>query len=91
MQTTVVKNKGGIESSGFLWEFKPEQNLLSIMSEGEVLKFSFDNIESAKTLSTRVSVKEIGDIDLVQRARKDLEQGRQFNWNGYPKEKFNWE
>ena len=95
MHDTKVKLKNGEEYWGPMWEFRPEFNWFSIIDtatdDGEIRKICIDDIESAITGGERISIDSVGDQDEVERARKFLEQGRQFGWDDIPEEKFDWE
>jgi len=98
MHTTIVKTKDGKEYYGCIWYFRPSQNWFSINVGDETKKFSFDEVESVITKGERVSINsplEGEDCDEIERARKDLRDGRKYGWTQdgelYPERKFSWE
>lgn len=98
MHTTIVKTKSGKEYSGCIWYFRPSQNWFSIIIGDETKRFSFDDVESVITKGERVSINsplEGEDQDEIERARKDLRDGRKYKWTQddkpYPDRKFAWE
>ena len=97
MHNTKIKTKDGKKYYGTLLYWKPCENYLSIVSytkknpDSIELKFSFDDLESAITEGTRISIDKVGSEDEIQRARKYLERGRKYGWKDVPEKKFDWE
>lgn len=91
MALTKVVTKDGKQYNGPIEMWRPEQNWFSIVWADREKVFSFDDVESAITYGDRINVREIGDRDELERARKDLKDGRTYGWEGYPSEKFSWE
>jgi hypothetical protein len=54
-------------------------------------RIDFNIIETAITLNERISINKIGDMDELERARKDIAMGRLHKWDGYPDKLFAWE
>ena len=86
-----LKTKDGKEFYGYIWYWRPEENWFSMVIDFEVIRFSFDDVESLITPVDRISITEVGERDEMEKARKDLSDGRKYNWNGIPQEKFGWE
>jgi len=98
MHNTIVKTKDGKEYSGVLWTFRPSFNWFTIIDNDKTRKFSFDDVESVITKGERVSINsplEGEDQDEIERARKNLKDGRKYKWTQddkpYPERKFAWE
>ena len=95
MHDTKVKLKNGEEYWGPMDTFRPEFGWFTIIDTatelGELRKIHFSEVESAITGGQRMTIHDFGDQDEVERARKFLEQGRQFGWDDIPEEKFDWE
>ena len=96
MHTTIVKLKDGKTYSGPMNTWRPCFNWFTLFGVDKV--FSFDECESIVTPNERVSISSPleGEIcDDLERARKNLEDGRKFGWTQdgkpYPKEKLEWE
>jgi len=101
MAITYVKTKDGKEYSGEIKLFRPSFNFFTLVGEGR--KFSFDDCESVTKTNERVSIYSPieGEFqDVMQKAHKDLETGRDYNWtekdeegreHPYPKSRFEWE
>ena len=71
--TTVIITKDGKKHVGFLSEFKPEENYLSI-------RISFDDIKSAVEYGHIISIKNgAKNLDLLEQARRGLKQARENN------------
>lgn len=71
--------------------WRPEENWFSLFVDGKEIRFSFDDVLLLITPEERIHSNKIGELDEMERASKDLADGRKFNWPGYPKEKFRWE
>lgn len=81
--TTVVITKDGQEYIGSLLSWKPEENYLTIISGLVTIQIYFDNIKSAKEYGARVSINsplEGEELDLLEKAKLDLKQGREKGW-----------
>lgn len=63
-----------------LW--RPEENFVSIRDGAAIISISFDDIEVAYTYD-RISINSPPEgerVDLLERAREDLKQGRENKW-----------
>jgi hypothetical protein len=89
MHHTTVKLKDGRVLCGPIDMWRPQENWMSLMGVEE--RISFDDIASGETDKDRISIDTVGNINILERARRDVAQGRQHGWDGYPKEKFKWE
>ena len=101
MAIAYVKTKDGKEYSGEIKLFRPSFNYFMLM--GEERRFIFDECESVVKKNERVSIHSPIDgefQDVMQKAHKDLETGRDYHWTEkdeegrdcpYPKEPFAWE
>ena len=81
--TVVVVTKDGEKYVGSLLSWKPEDNYLTISSGLVVIEINFENIKSAVEHGARVNINcplEGVTDDLLERARKDLRQGREKGW-----------
>ena len=67
----------------------PCQNWMSLMCHEEHI--SFDDIESGSTEKDRIDINTVDNVDILERARKDIAQGREHGWDGYPRCMFKWE
>jgi hypothetical protein len=72
MHVTVVRTKKGEVVEGYLWNFKPDEGYLTLVpfEEGDEQRFNFADLESAVTKEERISITQIGDDDLLAKARK---------------------
>lgn len=91
MALTTVTTKDGEVFQGPIWVWRPQENWFSILWRDDEEVFSFDDIETAVTHGERIGVDVIGDVDEMERARKLLRRGREYGWEGYPEEEFDWE
>jgi hypothetical protein len=101
MAITYVKTKDGKEYSGEIKLFRPAHGFFTLI--GEDRKFLFDECESVTKTNERVSIFSPpgGEFqDVMQKAHKDLEEGRFYHWkesndsggqDDYPKTHFNFE
>jgi hypothetical protein len=101
MAIAYVKTKDGKEYSGEIKLFRPALNFFTLFDIDR--KFSFDECESVTKTNERVSIRSPVDgefQDVMQKAHKDLETGRDYNWTekdedgqeiSYPKTRFEWE
>ena len=101
MAITYVKTKDGKEYSGEIKLFRPSFNFFTLM--GEERKFIFDECETVVKKNERISIHSPVDgefQDVMKKAHKDLETGRDYHWTEkdeegrdcpYPKEPFAWE
>ena len=81
--TVVVVTKDGEKYVGSLLCWKPEDNYFTISSSLVVIEINFENIKSAKEYGARININcplEGVTDDLLERARKDLKQGREKGW-----------
>jgi len=81
--TVVVVTKDNNEYVGSLLSWKPEENYFTIISGLVVIEINFENIKSAKEYGARININcplEGVTDDLLERARKDLRQGREKGW-----------
>ena len=77
----VIKTKKG-EYFGPIELWRPEENFVSIRDGAAIVEISFDDIESAYKYD-RISINSPPEgerEDLLERARKDLREGREKGW-----------
>lgn len=104
MHITIIKLNNGMEITGFIDKYRPQDGWMSLMKgacirDKENVSFDsdkpymiyFKDMISAVTKDERLSINHIGDQDEIARAKYDLAQGRMYGWEGYPLEKFEWE
>ena len=83
--TVVVITKDNCEYIGAMHCWKPEENYFSIVSGLVLIEINFENIKSAKEYGARISVNsppEGEELDLMEKARNELKQGREKGWFG---------
>lgn len=71
MHVTEIETKNGEKISGPLAELNYTDHFIQL-GGNEIRKVKFSEIKSAKTLGQRISVKEIGDQDLLEKIRYEL-------------------
>jgi len=78
----VIKTKQGREYVGPIRTWRPEDNFVSISEGMSIVEISFDGIESAYEYDrAHINSPPEGErIDLMERARKELKQGRELGW-----------
>lgn len=95
MHNTIVKLKDGRVFIGPIRMWRPQENWLSIddFDEGRrnATRISFDDIVSGETDKDRININTVDNIDIPERARKELHEGRMHNWKGYPMGMYSWE
>lgn len=70
MRDTVVKTKDGRVFCGPIWEFKPKEGYLVIVTEDNDGKIFFKDMLSCVTGNQRVGINRIEDVDELKRARE---------------------
>jgi len=96
MHNTIVKLKNGEEYKSPIKLWRPCFNYFYLFDYER--KFIFDECESIITPNERVNINSPitgEECDEMKRAKKDLDDGREFGWKQdgkpYPIRKFNWE
>ena len=77
----VIKTKKA-EYIGPIALWRPEENFISIRDGAAIISISFDDIKSA-IIYDRISINSPPEgerVDLLERARKELQQGREKCW-----------
>ena len=80
MHDTVVVMKDGRKFCGPLYRFMPEDGYLTLVGADSEDKLMFEEMASAVTSGERISAYQIGDQDEIERARKYMRDGREYNW-----------
>lgn len=76
MHDTRVKMRDGREFCGPLWTWRPEEGWFAIASDEAPPRINLRDVASAVNEGQRVSVNEVRDVDLMERAREEGWDGR---------------
>jgi hypothetical protein len=74
MLAVTIKFNNGKQMDGLLWTWRPERDLVEVMSEkdGKVRKINLDNVLEGVIYSSRVRQDDDpGAVDLLQKARDE--------------------